>query len=115
MANQVMIDGLGSQLPVELANRMKEQVEPSSFTDSSGTPGNCTAHTYSGVATIASGTKTVVITNRLVGTKSCPIVVFGSNDATAIRLKAVCTAGTLTITTNENATADCLVYWAIAQ
>lgn len=80
----------------------------------SGTPGNVTSHTAAGIAAIAAGASSVVVTNSLVGTTSLVYAVLQASDATATFIKSVIPAsGSFTINVNANATANTKVAWVV--
>lgn len=83
------------------------------YDDTSGTPGNATINLQSGRCAINTGAATCVITNNRVTTETRAFIQIESLDATAIRFKAVCTANTITVTANANATAPVVFGWWI--
>ena len=83
------------------------------FTDSSGTPGNCTCSNVTGKVAIAQGATAVVVTNTLVTTASVVLVTKLSLDSVLVDFKAVCTANTITITGNGAANAACYFQFAL--
>lgn len=84
-------------------------------TDSSGTPGNATANTISGIFSVAAGNSTVTITNSLIAASPKPRIFTQvmSNDTTLKYGVAVPNGagGSFTWTGNANATATTNVAW----
>lgn len=85
-------------------------------TANTSTTGAITQNTYVGMATVAIGASSVVVTNSLVNANS---VVFAqvsqaSADSTFLRVeRVVCAAGSFTIYGTATATAATVVTWAI--
>lgn len=75
------------------------------FTNTS-TVGAVTINKSAGKAIVGLGTASTVVTNSLVTANSQVICTINSNDATAILKNCTPTAGSFTITTTANATAD---------
>jgi hypothetical protein len=85
-------------------------------TDSSGTPGAATINKPSGRVAVAATAASVVVTNSLVTTATHPIVTITEADATCTSvLRAVPTAGTLTVTLNAVCTTDTTVDFYLVQ
>lgn len=83
--------------------------------DSTGTPGNAALNTVKGRSAIAAGAAAVVITNSLVSATSNVQATLQTIDGTLFYIRAVCTANTITITGNANATGNCNVAWSIVE
>jgi len=85
-------------------------------TAASSTTGAATANTYTGLAAIAAGASSVVITNSLVNANTfvTAVVAQAAADGTLLRVERVVpAAGSFTIYGTANATATTLVRWSI--
>lgn len=82
--------------------------------DATGTPGDATINKASGRFAVASGTRTVTITNDKVAATSVVLCVIQSDDATMTAISSVVPAsGSFTFKGNVNATADANVGFVV--
>lgn len=87
-------------------------------TVASTTTGNVTANVPFGIAAIAAGASSVVITNNLVNANSyvTAVVAQAAADGTLLRVERIlCAAGSFTIYGTANATATTLIAWKVEQ
>jgi len=85
-------------------------------TAASTTTGAATANAYHGIAAIAAGASSVVITNPFVNAGSCVLAVVAqaAADGTLLRVERVVpAAGSFTIFGTANATATTLISWMV--
>lgn len=117
MANSPLKDVLNGQLPAEVLDQLVTDVSAPTFKDTSGSPGNATANTETGLAAIATSATAAVITNSLVTSKSVIAVTFYNLDfAGATQVKCVPANGSFTVTANTTVTTNPLkFYWAIVK
>ena len=101
-------------MPVEEKNILDKVINPPSFTDSSGTPGNATANTALGRSAIAASATACVVTNNLVSSASVVQVSLETADATATRVIVVPANGSFTVTANAAATGTTKFNWLVA-
>lgn len=109
-ASSEIIDTVSGQVKVASATPIQLTV-----TDDAAPPGNCTLTGVSGKVAIALGASAVVITRTGVTTATKCFAQKLSLDATLTDYRVVCTANTITITGNANATADCYFDFVIFQ
>jgi len=69
-------------------------------------------HSVGGRATVLAGQSSIVVTNAAIVSDSSVVATLAGTDGTALYVtKAVCAAGTVTISVNVAATADVAVAW----
>lgn len=103
----------GAGITVSQILNVADRFNVTSFTDSSGTPGNSSSNVMSGRAAFAAaGTAVVLTTNKAQATSNL-FVQLEDLDTTATRVKAVCAAGSCTVTANAAATATTKFYWML--
>jgi len=103
-------------LPSNVETALVAQGLASTSAVASTTTGAVTANITSGIAAIAAGSSSVVITNNLVdaSTKIIAYVSQASADATLLRVeRIVAAAGSFTIYGTANATATTLIAWSL--
>lgn len=108
--------GQTAELTAELEAALVAQGLASTATANTSTAGALTQNTYSGLATIAIGASSVVITNNLVSAQSVvyAVVSQAAADATLLRVeRVVCANGSFTIYGTAAATAATTVAWSI--
>ena len=117
MANNPLKDVLNGQLPAEILDQLVTDVAAPTFKDTSGTAGDATANTETGLAAIATSATAAVITNSLVTANSVIAVTFANLDfGGAVRVKCVPANGSFTVTANASVTSNPLkFYWAIVK
>lgn len=108
----INLECLRGQMAPELLSALEDYVNPVSYDDKSGTPGNCTSNTATGRCAVANGASTVVVTNSLCSATSVVFAVKEETDAAVIS-KIVPTDGSFTITLSTTASSDVTVSWAI--
>lgn len=111
-----VVDAFKYQVPAELKTLIDAVLSPITFTNTSGTAGAATAHTYSGKSAVAASASSVVITNNLVGTNSVVLAVVSqaSADGTLLYVaRVVPAAGSFTVYGNTTATADTVIRWVV--
>ena len=104
------------ELTAELETALIAQNIATAAVIANTTTGAYTSYAYSGVAAIAAGASSVVITNPLVtaNTKVWAVVAQATADGTLLRVERVVTAaGSFTIFGTANATATTLIDWAV--
>jgi hypothetical protein len=80
--------------------------------DSTGTPGNATLDTPSGVSAIAAGNSSIVITNSLVTETTIPYFILMEDDVVCKTIDSVSVAaGAITLNVNGNCNADTNIGW----
>lgn len=109
-------NGADVNLPYVAAGKEKflKLEDAGSYADTSGTPGSATAHKLQGLSAIPSGSKSITITNRLVGATGIVAAWVQQVDATLTHVESVpVTGGAFTINCDANATADTKVAWEV--
>jgi hypothetical protein len=114
---QGMSAGQTVELSQDLDAALIAQGLASAATANTSSSGAQTQNTFSGLATIAAGASSVVITNNLVTANSVvmAVVAQAAADGTLLRVERVVpAAGSFTIYGTANATAATLVNWFLA-
>jgi hypothetical protein len=104
------------ELSQELEAALIAQGLATAATANTSSTGAQTQNTWSGMASIAAGSSSVVITNSLVNANSVVFAVVSqaAADGTLLRVeRVVCAAGSFTIYGTANATATTVITWAI--
>lgn len=102
-------------LPTEKVDELDALLNPATYTDLSGTPGDGTAHTRTGRAAIALGATAATITNNLCGTTSVVLVQLEDLDATGTHVKVVPGAGSFVVTANAATSAALKFRWLVVK